>query len=182
MIILIGGVSHTGKTYMAQKLLEKYKIPYLSLDHLKMGLFRGGLPCGFSILDKDEVIAEALWPVVEGIIRTNIENDQQIIIEGCYLPPQRVRKLKDEFPLDIIEVYICFTEAYLVSNFDTQILRHRRVIEKRIEDEDRSIDDFVREHKKMRHLCVENNLKVFDVNSGYEERMDDVMRYIDSQK
>jgi dephospho-CoA kinase len=41
MVILIGGVSCTGKTVMAQKLLEKYKIPYLSIDNVKMGLIRG---------------------------------------------------------------------------------------------------------------------------------------------
>lgn len=42
MIILIIGASHTGKTALAQKLLEKYKYPYLSIDHLKMGLIRSG--------------------------------------------------------------------------------------------------------------------------------------------
>ena len=42
MIILITGASHTGKTTLAQKLLEKYKYPYLSMDHLKMGLIRSG--------------------------------------------------------------------------------------------------------------------------------------------
>jgi adenylate kinase family enzyme len=43
MVILVGGVSCTGKTVMAQKLLEKYKIPYLSIDHIKMGLIRGSI-------------------------------------------------------------------------------------------------------------------------------------------
>lgn len=42
MIILITGASHTGKTVLAQRLLEKYKYPYLSIDHLKMGLIRSG--------------------------------------------------------------------------------------------------------------------------------------------
>lgn len=42
MIILLTGASHTGKTELAQKLLEKYKNPYLSIDHLKMGLIRSG--------------------------------------------------------------------------------------------------------------------------------------------
>lgn len=42
MIILITGASHTGKTTLAQKLLEKYKYPYLSMDHLKMGLIHSG--------------------------------------------------------------------------------------------------------------------------------------------
>ncbi len=43
MIILIAGASHTGKTKPAQSLLEKYKFPYLSIDHLKMGLIRCGI-------------------------------------------------------------------------------------------------------------------------------------------
>lgn len=42
MIILISGASHTGKTLLAQRLLEKYHYPYVSIDHLKMGLIRSG--------------------------------------------------------------------------------------------------------------------------------------------
>ena len=53
MIILIGGASHTGKTNLAQKLL-KISFPYLSIDHLKMGLIRSGL-INVSV-DEDEKI------------------------------------------------------------------------------------------------------------------------------
>ena len=42
MVVLVFGTSHTGKTLLAQKILEKYKFPYLSIDHLKMGLIRSG--------------------------------------------------------------------------------------------------------------------------------------------
>ena len=42
MVIIITGASHTGKTVLAQKLLETYHYPYLSVDHLKMGLIRSG--------------------------------------------------------------------------------------------------------------------------------------------
>ena len=42
MIFLITGASHTGKTWLAQRLLERYHIPYLSVDLLKMGLIRSG--------------------------------------------------------------------------------------------------------------------------------------------
>ena len=42
MIILITGASHTGKTLLAQRMLEEYQYPYLSIDHLKMGLIRNG--------------------------------------------------------------------------------------------------------------------------------------------
>ena len=49
MIILITGASHTGKTVLAQKLLEKYHYPYLSIDHLKMGLIRSGRKISLSV-------------------------------------------------------------------------------------------------------------------------------------
>ena len=42
MVILITGASHVGKTALSQRLLEKYGYPYLSIDHIKMGLIRSG--------------------------------------------------------------------------------------------------------------------------------------------
>lgn len=42
MIIILTGASHTGKTLLSQRMMEKYKIPYISIDHLKMGLIRSG--------------------------------------------------------------------------------------------------------------------------------------------
>lgn len=93
MIILVGGSSCSGKTFLAQKLLEKLKITYLSLDHLKMGLIRSN-HCSFLALDDDSTIEKELWPITLGIIETNIENKQNIIIEGCYLPHNEIYKLK----------------------------------------------------------------------------------------
>lgn len=84
MIILITGASHTGKTLLAQKMLEEYKYPYLSIDHLKMGLIRSG-NTSLTPEDDDE-LTEYLWPIVREIIKTVIENDQNLIIEGCYIP------------------------------------------------------------------------------------------------
>ena len=84
MIILITGASHTGKTVLAQKLLEKYKYPYLSIDHLKMGLIRSG----YTKLtpEDDNKLTEYLWPVIREMIKTAIENKQNLIVEGCYIP------------------------------------------------------------------------------------------------
>lgn len=54
MIFLIGGESHTGKTLLAQKLLEKYFYSYLSLDHLKMGLIKGMKDCPFKVYEDEK--------------------------------------------------------------------------------------------------------------------------------
>lgn len=175
MIILIGGVSHTGKTLLAQKLLEKYKIPYVSLDHLKMGLVRGGYTKAFSASSDDELIAETMWPFVEGIIKTAIENEQDNIIEGCYLPPVHVKKLIETYPNHIKVIYICFTEAYVLENYDSKILTYRNIIEKRIYDEERSMINFINEHTRLRQECKKYRLNYVDIAENYESVMEAIL-------
>ena len=85
MIILITGASHTGKTAFSQKLLEKYKYPYLSIDHLKMGLIRSG-NTQLTPMSDDADLTAYLWPIVREMIKTAIENKQNLIVEGCYIP------------------------------------------------------------------------------------------------
>ena len=78
MVILIGGSSHVGKTLLAQKLLEKYHWPYLSLDHLKMGFIRSGRT-ELTVQD-DYEMRYFLWPFVAEMIRTVIEGKQNLIV------------------------------------------------------------------------------------------------------
>ena len=84
MIVLITGASHTGKTALAQTFLEKYKYPYLSIDHLKMGLIRSGNTELTPMDDKE--LTEYLWPIVCEMIKTAVENKQNLIVEGVYIP------------------------------------------------------------------------------------------------
>lgn len=84
MITLITGASHTGKTLLAQKLLEARRTTVLSMDLLKMGLIRSGTA---ALSPEDDAGVEAvLWPIVVGMIRTAIENRRDLIVEGGYVP------------------------------------------------------------------------------------------------
>jgi adenylate kinase family enzyme len=66
MIILITGASHTGKTLLAQRMLEKYKYPYLSIDHLKMGLIRSG---NTELTPEDDnALTDYLWPIIRVLL------------------------------------------------------------------------------------------------------------------
>ena len=87
MIILIAGASHTGKTVLAQRLLEKYHYPYLSIDHLKMGLIRSGQTT-LTPMDDDK-LTDYLWPIVREMVKTAIENGKNLIVEGCYIRSAR---------------------------------------------------------------------------------------------
>lgn len=63
MVLLIGGSSHTGKTLAAQRVLEKYSYPYLSIDHLKMGLIRSGM-CSLTPESSDGELTPFLWNII----------------------------------------------------------------------------------------------------------------------
>ena len=104
MIIIITGASHTGKTVLAQKVLEKYKYPYLSIDLLKMGLIRSG----YTKLtpEDDEELKDYLWPIVKEMIKTAVENSQNLIVEGCYVPFDWEKDFSSEY-LKEIKYSIC---------------------------------------------------------------------------
>lgn len=133
MIILITGASHTGKTVLAQRLLEKMKIPYLSIDHLKMGLIRSGqtdLTPG-----DDEKLTAYLWPIVREIVKTAIENRQSLIVEGCYVPFGWRRDFDEPYLSSIRFICLAVTDAYVDAHFDA-ILSHASDVEARLDDSD----------------------------------------------
>ena len=133
MIYLIGGASHTGKTNLAQKLMVKYRIPYLSMDHVKMGLVRAGLVPNY--VEQDDKMLEVLWPVIREMIKTAIENEQNMIIEGCYIPYNWKDDFDGEYLEDIRCKYLIMSQEYIENHFE-DIQKYAHVIENRGEDED----------------------------------------------
>ena len=148
MVVLIAGSSHTGKTLLAQRLLEKYKYPYLSIDHLKMGLIRSD---NLTIEDDDR-LTEYLWKIVKEILKTAIENNQNLIIEGCYIPFY----WKDDFEKSYLKQikYICLimTEKYIDTNYNN-IKLYENVIEDRKYPGDIDIEELKQENKNNLELC-----------------------------
>ena len=132
MVVLITGASHTGKTALAQKLLEKYRYPYLSIDHLKMGLIRSG-NTELTPMD-DRKLTGYLWPIVREMIKTVIENKQNLIVEGCYIPFDWAADFEPEY-LDEIRYYcLVMSGKYINAHFD-DIKKYADVIEDRLDDE-----------------------------------------------
>lgn len=169
---------------MAQNLLEKYKVPYLSIDHLKMGIYRSNKNCGFTPLDSTEFIGDKLWPIIREIIKTNIENNQNLIIEGCYILPHYIKEFEKSYAKKIIPVFLVFSAEYIKENFESKILKHRNVIEDRgeIEESDDNITENIKEHHEFRKRCVEAGVKYFEIDKNYEEEITEVYDYIETQK
>ncbi|QVK21573.1 2-phosphoglycerate kinase [Mycoplasmatota bacterium] len=181
MIILIGGASCTGKTLMANNLMKKYAIPYFSLDWLKMGLYRSNGDIRFNPSDDDKKIESYLRPIVSEMIKTCIENNQSLIIEGCYILPSILDDFDDEYLNKIISVFLNLSENYLMNNFEDGVIKNRSVIESRNYKEDRGCNAFVKLNNELRLECVKSDINLFVIDSNYEEEIIEVYSYIERE-
>lgn len=165
MIILLTGASHTGKTALAQKLLEKYKYPYLSIDHLKMGLIRSG-NTKLTPMSNDEDLTRYLWPIVREMIKTAIENNQNMIVEGCYIPFDYEKDFEREY-LDNIKYYcLVMSEDYIRNHFH-DIKSYANVIENRLED-DCAVEGVIEDNKRILELVKKHNVNYIFIDDRYE--------------
>lgn len=169
MIILITGASHTGKTALAQKLLEKYKYPYLSIDHLKMGLIRSGYT-KLTPADDNE-LTDYLWPVIREMIKTAIENKQNLIVEGCYIPFDWSKDFEKEY-LDYIKYYcLVMSEDYIKSHF-ASIKRYANIIESRLDDEGCTMESVLEDNAQFLELAQEHKANYLLIDDEYEINID----------
>lgn len=166
MIILITGASHTGKTVLAQNLLEKYKYPYLSIDHLKMGLIRSG-QTELTPLSGNDALTEYLWPIVREMMKTAIENRQNLIVEGCYIPFDWAKDLAKEY-LDNIRYYcLIMSEGYIRNHFE-DIKKYASVIEDRSGNEDCTLEWVLEENAQFLALAQKNNADYILIDDEYK--------------
>ena len=165
MIYLIMGATHTGKTALAQRLLEKYKYPYMSIDHLKMGLIRSN-NTNLTPLSSDYDLTNYLWPIVKEIIKTAIENKQNLIIEGCYIPYNWQNDFDKNYISDIKYYALVMSEKYITNHFD-DIKKYENIIEKRIPDNYLTIENLVQDNLEMLKQVKKHNLNYIFIDDKY---------------
>lgn len=169
MVVLITGASHTGKTALAQKLLEKYKYPYLSIDHLKMGLIRSG----YTKLtpEDDNELTDYLWPIIREIIKTAIENKQNLVIEGCYIPFEWSKGFEKEY-LEHIKYYcLIMSRDYIINHF-AGIKIYASVIENRLDDECCTLESVLEDNAHFLELAQKYGVNYVLINDEYEINID----------
>jgi len=166
MIILITGASHTGKTALAQKLLEKYKYPYLSIDHLKMGLIRSG-NTELTPMSDDQDLTAYLWPVVREMVKTAIENRQNLIVEGCYIPFDWAKDFGQEY-LEKIRYYcLVMSERYIRDHF-SEIKKYASAIEHRLDDECCTLESVLSDNAQVLELAQHYHVNYVLIDDRYE--------------
>ena len=170
MIVLITGASHTGKTALVQKLLEKYKYPYLSIDHLKMGLIRSG-NTKLTPMSDDKDLTAYLWPIVREMIKTAIENKQNLIVEGCYIPFDWQNEFDSEYLESIKYFCLVMSEKYIRNHFNN-IKKYANAIENRLDDEWCTMESVLADNAEVLALAKRHNSNYILIDDQYEIKID----------
>lgn len=173
MIILIAGASHTGKTVLAQRLLERYRYPYLSIDHLKMGLIRSGRTA-LTPQSDDGALTALLWPLVREMVKTAIENGQHLIVEGCYIPGDWAAAFSPDYRAKIRYICLVMSERYIRRHF-ADIQRYADTVERRL-TQDFTLADALADNARMREECRRWGNPYVEIDGSYESVYDDCMR------
>lgn len=170
MIVLISGASHTGKTAIAQKILEKYKFPYLSIDHLKMGLIRSG-NTNLTPTSDNEVLTAYLWPIIREIIKTAIENKQNLTVEGRYVPFDWQKDFAGEYLENIKYYCLVMSEQYIRRHFD-DIKKYSNVIEGRLFEQQYTMESVLADNAETLFLAQKHNVNYVLIDDKYEIDID----------
>ena len=165
MVYFLMGASHTGKTLMALRLLARMHVPAFSLDHLKMGLLRTGM-LPYSV-EEDEAIERDMWPIVRELCKTVLENQQDLLLEGCYIPFSWRQDFSPAEASKIRAACLVMTESYIRRHF-ADILSHANAVENRKEDSFCSMKEFLAENTRNARLCRAHAIPIVEITEAYD--------------
>lgn len=169
MVILTTGASHTGKTLLAQKLLEKYKYPYLSIDLLKMGLIRSG---NTNLTPEDDDALEVLlWPILREMIKTAIENKQNLIVEGSYIPFHWKEDFSEAYLKEIRYYCLVMSRNYIEQHF-ADIKAYANVIEHRMDDTWCTMESVLEDNGHYLEMCQKYGSHYILIDNCYQVEID----------
>ena len=172
MIILITGASHTGKTALAQRFVEKHGYSCISQDLLKMGLIRSGQTA--LTPEDDRELVPYLWNITKEIVKTAIENEQNLIVEGCYIPFDWTNDFEEDYLQNIKYICIVMSEDYIRNHFD-DIKKYANVIENRLDDSGYTMEAALRDNAEVLELCIQNNLPYLLIDEEYNIETDSII-------
>ena len=176
MVVLITGASHTGKTALARRMLARFGFPYLCVDHLKMGLIRAGYT---ELTPEDDAeLTEYLWPVVRGIVMTAIENGQDLVVEGCYMPFGLRRDFGEAYLPHLRLVVLAFSEAYVDAHF-SDIAAHACDAERRLDDGWLTPERLKEDNRLAAEGFSRAGAKVTLIDGDYESAIERVLRELE---
>ena len=131
-----------------------------------MGLIRSG---NTDLTPEDDgALTTYLWPIVREIIKTAIENRQNLIVEGCYIPFDWRSDFDEQYLPSIRFVCLAMTEAFIDTHFN-EIIQHSSDIEKRQYDTEITPASLKAEHHHYIDAYTRRGEQVTLIDTDFEE-------------
>ena len=182
MLYLVSGTSRSGKTLIAEKLMEEKQIPYMSLDWLMMG-FTNGMP-QLGIHDKlfPDEIAKRLWSFFKAMCESMLYLEIDYIIEGEAMLPELIQELLDKYP---DKIKICFV-GYTDIDIDQKARDIKTYSTRRGDWLTKESDDYIYEHidnmvthsRKIKDGCEKYNMSYFDTSTNFMDAIENAKNYL----
>lgn len=134
-----------------------------------MGLIRSGMTA--LTVNDDEQLTPLLWAVVKEMIKTAVENEQNLIIEGCYIPFDWKKDFGESYLTQIKYYCLIMTAEYIENNF-SDILKYESVIEKRLTSDGADKDSLKEENERNLRLCKQYGLNFVLIDGVYDINID----------
>ena len=122
-------------------------------------------------VEDDEELTQYLWKIIKEMIKTNIENKQNIIIEGCYIPFDWKKDFEEEYLKEIQYVCLIMTEEYIKNNYQ-DIIKYENIIEQRKQQESIDIENLIEENKYNLNMCEKYKNRYILINDKYDIKLD----------
>jgi 2-phosphoglycerate kinase len=130
-----------------------------------MGLIRSGMT-DLTPLSADGELTDYLWPVVREMIKTAVENSQNLIVEGCYIPFDWQKDFEAYYLSHIRYYCLVMSEKYIRTHFD-DILKYANVIENRLCD-DLTLEQVIADNARMHNGALEHGLNILLIDDKYD--------------
>lgn len=180
MIYLIGGVSKSGKSFIASKVMKEKDIPYFSTDFLLWSL--GGDDGLFSYSDPDFHVSKILKPYILKIISFLIRNKTDYLIEGTHITPSLFMELKELYKDEIKACFLGYPTIDSEYKFEEILKFESNETNKWYKVlNDEAFKEFIRnkieESKLIEDECKKNSLKFYNI-TNIKIQLDEIIDYL----
>lgn len=130
-----------------------------------MGLIRSG---NTDLTPEDDrSLTPYLWSIVREIIKTAIENGQNLIIEGCYIPFDWSKDFDDEYLKHIKYHCLVMSREYIENHFD-DIKKYANNIENRGDDTECTKEIILKDNIYNLEMCNKFGCPYILIDDEYE--------------
>lgn len=182
MLYIISGSSRSGKTMIAEKIMEQCKIPYLSIDWLVMG-FTNGIP-EYGIHDKlwPNEIAEKIWSFLKAFCENLIWSGTDYVIEGEAVLPELINGLLKKYPDSVKVCYVGYTEVNINDKvkdiYDYSSEKNDWLTNESNEYVQNHISNMIEYSKGIKKACENYNIRYFDTSENFTQALNNAIKYL----